>query len=201
MVKKVFMKKMQSNTKSSKAAKTREHILRSAFSIMEKKGYASTTIRDICAEANVSIGTFYIYFPTKNDIFFDIYKKADDYFADTVVTHFIAKTVPEKIIEFFRHYARLNLNTGIEITKILYNPDNLWFIKKRKMQTLLEEVIREGQMQKELTSDMTAAEMVDFLFILARGCCYNWCIMQGKYDLESQMVFYIEKAISALKKP
>ena len=51
---------------------------------MKKNGYQNTTVRDICSTADISVGTFYSYFPSKTDLFLDIYKKADDYFSDNV---------------------------------------------------------------------------------------------------------------------
>ncbi|MGE5423567.1 MAG: TetR/AcrR family transcriptional regulator [Ignavibacteriales bacterium] len=187
-------------SKQKKSEKTRKRILNSAIKLMEKKGYESTTIRDICKEAGISIGTFYLYFQTKNDLFFDIYKSADDYFANTVAIIVTGNTASERILDFFRYYARLNVDTGIELAKILYNPYNSWFIQRRPMQQVLENIVSEGQVTGELIDTTTAAEIVDMLFIFMRGCCYNWCMLEGQYDLELQMVDYLKHVLPAVQK-
>jgi TetR/AcrR family fatty acid metabolism transcriptional regulator len=190
----------QTGKKYKKSQLTKERVMRSSVAIMTRKGYENTTIRDICNEAKVSIGTFYSYFKTKNDIFFANYKTADEYFTNTVAQIIIGRKATDKIIDFFRYYARLNVNTGVEMCKILFNPDNSWFVRHRPMQQVLENIIREGQDQAEIIDDMEAARIVDLLFILMRGCCYNWCIQNGNYDLELQMVDYLKTVLPALQK-
>jgi AcrR family transcriptional regulator len=48
-----------------KKAQTREAILDAAIKLFELKGYESTTVEEISAEANVSPRTFFRYFDTK----------------------------------------------------------------------------------------------------------------------------------------
>ena len=191
------------NTKEDRRIKksqiTKDRISRAALSIMTKKGYEQTTIRGICKEAKVSIGTYYKYFRTKNDIFFSLYEPADQYFANTVSQILIGSSATEKVIDFFRYYARLNINTGIDLLKILYHPDNPWFIKRRPMQLVLENIIKNGQTSGEFSDDMEASKMVDFLFIFMRGCCYNWCMQNGSYDLEAQIVEFIKQVMRAFQ--
>ena len=185
--------------KTPKSARTREKLLKTSLDLMEQKGYQNTTVRDICAKANVSIGTFYSYFPSKNDLFFDIYKKADDYFTDYVAVQISGNNVSEKIVDFFRYYAELNINTGMDLLKILFNPDNSWFAQKRPMQQVLSSLIEEGIASGELKCPDGPQYLVEMLFILARGCCYNWCILEGEYDLAAEMTSYIETVIKAFR--
>nr|WP_240464068.1 TetR family transcriptional regulator [Paenibacillus apiarius] len=43
-------------------------MLQSAIELISEKGYQKTSVGDIVKKAGVAQGTFYIYFPTKNDI-------------------------------------------------------------------------------------------------------------------------------------
>lgn len=181
----------------SKAQKTRDRVIKTSLELMEKNGYQSTTVRQICAKARVSIGTFYSYFPSKSDLFLDIYKTADDYFAQTVVVKLEGRNAKDRIVDFFRYYARLNIDTGIDLMRILYNPDNSWFSKTRPMQRVLAEIISGGFARGELKSEKPESEIVDYLFTLVRGCCYNWCIAAGGYDLEAQMTEFVTLALAA----
>ncbi|MBN3524523.1 TetR family transcriptional regulator [Paenibacillus apiarius] len=45
-----------------------EALLQSAIELISEKGYQKTSVGDIVKKAGVAQGTFYIYFPTKNDI-------------------------------------------------------------------------------------------------------------------------------------
>jgi TetR/AcrR family fatty acid metabolism transcriptional regulator len=195
------MKDTQEDRKYKKSQITKERIVRASLTIMTRKGYENTTIRDICKEAKVSVGTFYKYFRTKNDTYVAVYEPADEYFTNTVAKSIRGYSAVDKVVDFFRYYAKMNLNTGIEMVKILYSPDNSWFVKRRPMQQVLEKIIKNGQESGELADDMEATEIVDFLFIFMRGCCYNWCMLNGNYDLEAQMVEYVKRVMPAIQKP
>ena len=182
---------------SRKAQKTKNHVIETSLELMKQKGYLNTTVRDICAYADISVGTFYSYFPSKTDLFLDIYKTADDYFSDTVAVKIEGTSTKERVIDFFRYYARLNKDTGIELLCVLFNTENSWFAKKRPMHDVLAGIIADGLERGELRSDRSETEIVDYLLNIARGCSYYWCIMNGETDLEGQITNYIGLALNA----
>ncbi len=185
--------------KHTKSDRTKENIVQTTFKLMQERGFTDTTIRDICDNAGVSVGTFYRYFPRKEDVFADIFGFADEFFLNTVYAELSGNTVLERIIDYFKYYARLNSNTGFETMKILFNSDNTWFIKARPMQDVLIELIKSGQRKGELSLNTSAEDIAYFLFILVRGCCYTWCALNGTYDLEKQLTDYISWALAIFK--
>ncbi len=56
-------------TNASPSHETRERILKAAVTVFASKGYHDTKVDDIVAESNTSKGSFYFYFPSKQDIF------------------------------------------------------------------------------------------------------------------------------------
>lgn len=54
--------------KSDKFEARRESLAESTLAIMGKKGYAHTSMRDIAAEAGVSLGTLHYYFVDKSEL-------------------------------------------------------------------------------------------------------------------------------------
>ncbi|HCM28570.1 MAG: TetR family transcriptional regulator [Treponema sp. GWB1_62_6] len=185
-------------TRKIQADKTRKKIYAVSISFMEKKGYNDTTIEEICKKAGVSVGTFYNYFKSKDDIFFDIYKMADEYFENTVIPKLNESNANalDKIVIFFKYYASYNSKRGLENISQLYNTKNRFFtIKKRFMQESLNKIIKDGQEANQITITTAPDEITDFLFIASRGVVYDWCIHQGKYDLEEKMEHYIKNIV------
>ena len=54
--------------KTAKSAATRQRILTAATELFLEQGYAATQVSQITRRANVAVGTYYIYFPQKQDI-------------------------------------------------------------------------------------------------------------------------------------
>lgn len=192
---------MEEIKKYTKAKRTKEALLASAMKLMKENGFIATTIRQICSDAGVSVGTFYTYFPTKGDIFSDIFNAADDLFVNQVAASLASLNCStcDKIIEYFRYYAKLNIDSGIEVMKVLYNAENVWFAKARPMHDVLINIVAAGQQSGELLSDTAPYDISFFLYTLARGCCYGWCLRNGAYDLEAQLADYIGRALIIYK--
>jgi AcrR family transcriptional regulator len=55
--------------------KTRVDLLAAAERVISRKGYHATRIADIASEADVGLGTFYLHFKTKNEIFIELIER------------------------------------------------------------------------------------------------------------------------------
>ena len=62
----------QPNRFDRKREKTRVELLAAAERVIARKGYHQTRIADIATEADVGLGTFYLHFKTKNEIFIEL---------------------------------------------------------------------------------------------------------------------------------
>ncbi len=54
--------------------KYKKVILESCVDIFYKQGYRNVTLRDIAKHLKVSVGSLYYYFPSKKDLFLEMYK-------------------------------------------------------------------------------------------------------------------------------
>lgn len=190
------MDKNNLNSRQQQAINTKNKLYKIALELIDSKGYDNIKIDDICKKAHVSIGSFYNYFKSKNDILIEIYKRGDDYFRNEVANNLDSIYSADQILEYFRNYAKYNVKSGIDTTKQLYTSHNKLFIaKNRYMQILLQDIIQKGQEKHQLVKDLTPEEITEYLFIAARGVVYNWCLYDGGYDLEKAMVTYMKRII------
>jgi TetR/AcrR family transcriptional regulator, fatty acid metabolism regulator protein len=182
------------------ALETKDRIYSAAIDLMDREGFENITIADISKKAGVSVGAFYHYFTSKNDILADIFYKVDEYFSTQVISGLKEGSIPEKIIEYFSYYAKFSVRSGVELTQQLFKPQIKFFIENnRPMVTLLEDLIREGQQKKEIRADDSPKEIAKFLIVMARGVVFDWSVYDGSYDLEAQMHNYMECLVSTLR--
>ncbi len=192
-------KQTRMTSRQAQAIKTRNKILKTAIDMMGKKGFDNITIKGISKSAGVSVGSFYYYFNSKDDILLDIFHKADDYFSERE-DKFKSDNAADNIIEFFTYYSKYINSTGIDFAKKLYNTDNKSFIKHdRKMFQIFFSIIKNGQDRGEIIQTMATEDICSYLFIAARGVVFEWCLHDGKYDLESAMIDYLKPLISIFK--
>ena len=184
------------SSRKQQALETKTRIYQTALSLMEKKNYQSITIEEISKSAGVSVGAFYHYFKSKNDIFFEIYQEADRYFEEYVAMELKAAPGQTRILEYFAHYAEYCQRVGLDTVKSLYNPDNKLFIRyDRFMLQLLKQVVNEAQTEQLLTVDLSAQQITEYLLIAARGVVCDWCLHDGLYDLIDMMQQYITRLL------
>ncbi|MEI6101393.1 MAG: TetR/AcrR family transcriptional regulator [Eubacteriales bacterium] len=182
------MAKKKMTLRQAQAIKTKKKIFDAAIFLMDKNGFEETTIDDISKKAGVSVGAFYHYFKSKTDIFYEVYKRHDEYFKNEVLQFLNAENAYDNVITFFKYYSTYNQYDGLEFIRQLYNTQNKLFIDhERYTYVLLNQIIKEGQEKKQIIEDMTSESIVDFLFIMARGIVYDWCLHEGDYDIVAMM--------------
>jgi len=73
------MYKTSKDTQKRKEVK-RQLILDTAAKVFAAKGYHNTTVKDIVDEAVISVGSFYFYFKSKEDLFAELYMSIEEKF-------------------------------------------------------------------------------------------------------------------------
>ncbi|MCD7993792.1 MAG: TetR/AcrR family transcriptional regulator [Clostridia bacterium] len=81
-------------TKMTKGMLTKEKTYAAAKKLFYEKGYINTTVKDICAEANIKLGTFTYHFESKDSLAIDIYKEFSSAIISDVYTILEHQTDP-----------------------------------------------------------------------------------------------------------
>ena len=189
-------------TRKQRAEATKRRIFDNALALLLERGYEKITVRDIVEAADVSIGSFYNYYESKLDVYYETYSVADEYFETVVAEELEGKGFAEQYFLFFDHYARYSSEvTGLSLTKLLYSSDNKSFDRGAEagMHALLIRILREGLESGAIAADRPAEELFQFFFIAARGLVYNWCTNDGGYDLRRAMAGYMGTLLRAFR--
>lgn len=189
-------------SRKAKAAKTKKNIYNAAIELIDRQGFKKTTISQISKKAGVSVGTFYLYFKSKDDIFSEKYKMFDMYLEKEVLPKLSQRDAFDQIIVFFGAYAFWDKKEGCDAVRKFYNSQNRLFTDKdRSTYQLLIKIIQEGQAQNQLTTKITADEIATYLYTIARGTVYDWYINSAAYDIEERMIKNISYSGPVFKNP
>jgi AcrR family transcriptional regulator len=56
---------------------TRERVFATALRLFDQRGYEETSVEDIVRASKVARGTFYVHFPTKDDVLIELIRRSD----------------------------------------------------------------------------------------------------------------------------
>ena len=182
-----------------KALDTKDKIYNSAMNKFTEKGLERTTIQEICRDAEVSIGSFYNHFNSKEDIIYEIFKRADLNFEQFKERNVDKKGIRELILEYMDYYVSFVQTNDIQFTKFFYNTSNHYFVQeKRPMQEVLKSILREYDLELNRYYMEDTDMLVDRLFITSRGVIFHWCLKEGTFDLNEINRKHIEMVLSAV---
>lgn len=78
-------KRITSKFKQTRSTNTRQAIMDAAESCFCQKGYFETSVKELAAVANVSVGSFYFYFKDKSELLMEVYQKQHERFIRTII--------------------------------------------------------------------------------------------------------------------
>lgn len=157
--------------RTERGRQTRERLLTAARTVFETKGFLDTRVGDICAEAGLAHGTFYIYFQTKEDVFYALVEViiADRYLITAVPDDFEG-TVADRFAYTLRQYfAEIQRSGGF--SRIIEQVatfdermrENRMQIRRRFQQRIqhgIERLQRQGAADPDISAELTAEAIV-----------------------------------------
>lgn len=182
------------------ARETKRKIYLCGAELFRRYGYQNVSVEQIAQAAGVGIGTLYHYYPSKADLYGEMFIRADDFFRAFQRDGVLERPPRQVLLEFFRQYARLNEGMGVEYVQLLVSPKNREVFQGNQNFELILEQLLEGYRQGgRISRRRTAAQWRSYLMICARGVVFDWPIHNGPdYDLTARMEFVMGEAIKPL---
>lgn len=179
------------------ALKTKENITKAAISLVKDKGLDNVKITDICQMANVSVGTFYNHFKSKESIIENAYESVDTSIEETVDKRAYSNYY-QKILVIFEEANNNISSLGYKFMAdtfkyILSKPKNYSIENSRYPYKTIKQAVKAGIADGEFKSDIDPIEVTHDFMRIGRGTVFDWCLHQGKFDL----VFETEKIVKA----
>lgn len=175
--------------KTQKAENTAQAIRAEAVRLMDIYGYEGTSIQMICRNCNISVGTFYNYFPSKEALNTEMSEENDAMFEEKIQTELQTEDPCKFLYTFFDIYAEMNERIGTDF----YNRT----VGRRKrdpkaeanrpMHRVLEEFIWRKQSEGLIRREKRASDIAGQFFVLVRGVILDWCGQNGQYSLRPEV--------------
>ena len=161
--------------------------------LFRDQGFNSVTVRDICDKASISIGSFYHHFASKDEIINTAHKQLDRLWELRITDHEFGNT-RDDILYLFEEAGRLMHELGWELTAqsyryILTSQKKYLMEKDRPISKNLKVVIETGLINGDFCPGTDKDELIDILIRTGRGVLFEWCLLNGEYDLPAKLRF------------
>ncbi len=136
--------------RKQQALLTQSNISQVFLNLTKEKKFENITIEDICKRANVSVGTFYHYFSSKEDIYKKIFQQIDENLHVELENIDQHTTVQTTILNFFQCIAEyttklelhINLLNDLNKRSFIYEPSLIY--------KTLKGFVYKGQLEKRI---------------------------------------------------
>ena len=151
-----------------------------ALSVFRRDGLAAARIDDIVRAARVSRGTFYFYFPAKEDVIVEVLREAENRIAEAIAKlprttrlERVLEVTCEKIAEEWEHEPRLFQDVGA--VAVRRAAATLRDGQRDPVSQALADGFRASVARKERTELLPAEVLADFFLVNAFAAALSWC--------------------------
>jgi TetR/AcrR family transcriptional regulator, repressor for uid operon len=180
----------------------RNEILRCCVECFAKKGFHQTSMRDLCKELNVSLGSLYTYFKTKEEMvkaFIERDRAQAKIIFDSVTPDMTFWQGIERMVEINNMAMALPSAKKSCILWVQINAEAMINPKVRKLVTeyyqhaaaRLTELIKGGQARGELKEDFDPAALAWNLIAVSDGLAL-WGMLNPKKDPQSHLSLFLK---------
>lgn len=197
------MKKIGRPKKNSSASDSRQTIIDAAVTIITRDGAEEMTVRSVCDEADVSIGTFYHYFQNKDDLMMVFIR--DTSFSEPPLScprEDVAGRITELYMRLIDKYQSLGsafmrsfYTTGNNALSAYMGQVNGDFADGTVM-ALCEKELAEAKDAGFLSGSMDPHTASEDVCTIVKGCVFEWCLSDGQADMEVMLRRILSRYLS-----
>jgi len=183
-------------TRQKQAMESRRKLVDSATELFNRNGYQQTGVQDICAHAGLSVGVFYHYFPSKQELLQAILRSKNEELMELIANESRAQTHLEALLEIFGFICRQKMTGSVELICSSFAPSPAGgAVPDEKLVELISSVVRSAQEAGELTKDLPAERIAVDLLIAERGFQLYWCESGGGFDVQEGQREYLKRLL------
>jgi AcrR family transcriptional regulator len=182
---------------TARGARTRAALVKAARALFERQGYLDTNVGDITTRARVAHGTFYTYFPSKEEIFAEVAEELQHQFVEIAESEPIlppdaplSARIERSNRGYLRAYAANARMMGVLEQVATFNP-RLAAIRRAARRYYVQRntaAIRRWQQQGLIDPRIDPAYAASALGSMVDRSAYVWMVLGEPYDLDEATI-------------
>lgn len=175
-----------------KSKETKDRIFQAAKNILQKGGYESLSIKNICEEAGVSNGSFYHHFKTKDDLLSYYIEEQPSIAPDLLELPQNTNEAKEAIVGVYLNYVKYCRELGVDFIAGYYTPHNQALNPTIRTERPYPIVTVQNYLEKALDANaiqmkLPVEDVVTDIRMLVIGNAFEWAMTKGSADFEGNI--------------
>lgn len=181
-------------SKTAVPTDTKQQLIDATVALIKKYGADSITVRNVCDESGLSIGTFYHHFQNKDDLLMHFIREES---FDSFVLATPPSDIAGRVCELYMHLINRYLSLGEDFMKSFYTTGNT-ALSAYMGQT--DGRFAEGTVMARCEKELLDAQTLGFLkkeadahtlsmdiCTIVKGCVFEWALDDGNMEIESTL--------------
>ncbi len=187
-------KKCGRPAKNADQVNSKQRIIDTTIDLIRKKGADYITVRNVCAAADLSIGTFYHYFRGKDDLLM-YFVRETSFKSCSLETPL--NMIGDRISELYMRLINRYMEFGLDFMKSFYTAGNHSLsaymsevegqFEPDTVMARSEREIGAAQKQGIIKQSANAHEICMDICTIVKGCVLEWCLMEGNMDMKGAL--------------
>lgn len=180
-------KRKRKLTRAEQSALTKDRIIQTGLALLKEEGYENLTVRNICERAEISTGSFYHFYKTKDDLMSEFLHRTE--WEDDMEN---ADDIVEYIIHGYVSLIDVYETLGMNFVSSYYTATNQSFnVYTREVGGYVSDYIRKHLMtardQGYIRDDVSIDKIIYGVQTLVIGNVFQWCVVKGATDIRMDL--------------
>ena len=181
-------------SKMAEQADTKQLLIDAAVALIKKYGADSITVRNVCDESGLSIGTFYHHFQNKDDLLMHFIREES---FDSFVLETPLSDISGRVCELYMHLINRYLSLGEDFMKSFYTTGNTALsaymgqtdgrFAEGTVMARCEKELLDAQEQGCLKKEADAHTLSMDICTIVKGCVFEWALDDGNMDIAESL--------------
>jgi len=186
-----------------KSLNTKRKIFQAAKEIMRKEGYKELSIKNICEEANVSNGSFYHHFKSKDDLLSYYIEEQPQIDPGLLELPDDAEMAKETILQVYQNYVNYCKELGVEFMTGYYDPKNQALNPISRSErpypiVTVRKYVEKAIEAKRICINVEIIEFTTDIRMIVIGNVFEWCLRSGSADFSGNMARSLRKYLDSV---
>lgn len=174
-------------SRRDQAQETKKRIYEKTIDLLKDHDFEDITVQEICKNAGCSVGNFYNYFSSKEELVIQSYPFFDEYVEDLPkVTEEInpLEAITSLIVDQVKVIDDLGPNIASQCLRVHLKMSGRFLIRSdRPFHQYLLKLVKEAQAREIFSKEKDPVEIASRILRISRGIIFDWSIRGGSYQI------------------